>query len=177
MSHAAHYDYNTTQQLGKIHIMRQKQTNYPAPIQTTATVRSESQNTNIFESPPAMSAELQSKTKYKHSIYYILEEASTNLIPEKCDAPSLTPHTYICTQPSPSLVPNSTEQSSQYMPSSHCIANLSLSKISGSTSFKHYCHPPIYVEYTSEIVNHHSYLYHTFTFSCDLYTVSVQMKS
>ena len=121
-----------------------------------------------------MSAELQSKTKYKHSIYYILEEASTNLIPEKCDAPSLTPHTYIvhnhhqvwsltphtyiCTQPSPSLVPNSTEQSPQYMPSSHCIANLSLSKISEPTSFKHYCHPPIYVEYTSEIVNHHIYI-------------------
>ena len=87
---------------------------------------------------------------------------------------SLTPHTYIvhnphqvwslnstylhCTQPSPSLVPNSTEQSPQYMPSSHCIANLNISKISGPPSFKHYCHPPIYVEYTSEIVNHHIYI-------------------
>ena len=79
----------------KIHILRQKHTNYPAPIHTTATVHSESQNTMIFKSPPAMSTEFQSRTKYKHTIYYILEEASTNLIHEKCDAPSLTPHTYI----------------------------------------------------------------------------------
>ena len=121
-----------------------------------------------------MSAELQSRTKYKHSIYYILEEASTNLILKVlCTIASSTvgtyivhnhhqvwsliPHTYVCTQPSPSQVPNSTEQSPQYMPSSHCIANLSLSKISGPPSFKHYCRPP-YVEYTSEIVNHHIYI-------------------